>query len=367
MDKEILITSLGFFPNIGGLETHLSDLVTEVAKNKIKCHVLTYQPLTTDIHAKYYEKSKSISIIRLPKFGRFFYNLTNTPFLEFLYLFPGMFLSIPIILLKNPKIKTIHSHGLICGIASVMWSKIFNKKVITTTHSNYTFSNNSVFTIVSKIMFRHSDIILCLSNFSKNEVVQLGIDQNKIHVFRYWIDLETFKPSKEAKRVLSWDGFNLLFVGRLVKEKGIFELLDAKKQLNKKINVHFIGTGPLESIVKASGNRFHGKISQNYIANYYSAADLVIVPSVHDEGYGRVILESLACGTPVVASNRGGISEALDTKCGIKINISPQQIAKTVNYLYDHPIELKKLKSSCRKYAIQNYSSSNASVIINEY
>mgnify|MGYP001600838677 FL=1 len=139
--KEVLIVSIGFSPNLGGIETHFDDLVSALAKRNWKVYVLTYKPITTDVKALSFERrGKNISIFRVPWFGKVFYKLVKKPFLEFIYLTPGLFIALPIFLiLRGKNIRVIHSHGLIAGTVSVFWGKIFGKKVITTTHSIYNF------------------------------------------------------------------------------------------------------------------------------------------------------------------------------------------------------------------------------------
>jgi len=80
-----------------------------------------------------------------------------------------------------------------------------------------------------------------------------------------------------------------------------------------------------------------------------------------------VILESLACGTPVIGSNRGAIPEAMDNTVGKLIEITPENIKKTVDYYYHNPNIVKKLSLSARKYAAKRYSEKNADNIIINY
>ena len=155
-------------------------------------------------------------------------------------------------------------------------------------------------------------------------------------------------------------------------EKGIKELIAAAKLWDKRITLAIAGSGPLESYIKHQTSIinhivFLGKLNQDELPNYYSAADLLIVPSVHEEGFGRVILEALSCGTPVIGANRGAIPEALDESVGRLIEVSPENIKKAVEYFYDHPEELKKLAKNARKYAEKRFSEKNTEMIIRSY
>ena len=326
--KEVLITSIAFSPNVGGIETHFDDLTNALKGRGWKVWVLTYKPITTNVASKIFVRQDGgVTIIRIPWFGGLFYKLVKNPALEFLYLLPGLFFGLPIILLVyGRKIQTIHSHGLVAGFASVFWGKVFGKRVVTTTHSIYHFPKSGLYRSVSKWIFSNSAKVLTLSKQSKNEIKELGIDEKNIEVFTYWVDLNKFKVKSEkrkAKNKIGWGErkFVVLSAGRLMEEKGISELLSAFKKWNKNITLAVAGVGPLETEIRrlASENRnliYLGRVDNDELPDYYNAADLMIVPSTHEEGFGRVILESLACGTPVIGSNRGAIPEAMDTSVG---------------------------------------------------
>ena len=195
-------------------------------------------------------------------------------------------------------------------------------------------------------------------------------------VFTYWIDLKKFNVisnKKQAKRKLGWERkFVVLFVGRLVVEKGILQLLEAVKVWNKNFYVIVCGVGPLgekvrESVDSGLNVMYLGNIEQDELPKIYNAADVTIVPSIHEEGFGRVILESLACGTPVIAANRGAIPEAMDESVGRLIRITPENIKKEVEYFYKNPDKLGKLSKNARKFAEKRYSERNIELIVRSY
>ena len=78
-------------------------------------------------------------------------------------------------------------------------------------------------------------------------------------------------------------------------------------------------------------------------------------------------MESLACGTPVIGSNRGAIPEAMDETVGKLIKVTPQNIRKEVENFYKNPDELKKLSKNARKFAEKNYSDKNIKMITSSY
>lgn len=362
-----------FSPNVGGVETHLDDLVSGLASLGNSVFVLTYQPLQTKASFKIYENKKNITIFRLPWFRGLFYKLVNKPALEFVYLTPLLFVSTPIFLLSiSPEV--IHAHGLIAGFISVFWAKVFSKRVIVSTHSLYQFPSGGAYRNLAKWIFSNADCVLCLSNQSVEEIVSLGVDKQKVKRFTYWVDTNQFKPQNKAtlKSKLNLKGFNVLFVGRLVEAKGIKVLIKAAKKLPKNINILIAGDGPLKEYVESSSKKlsnihFLGRISNTNLPEYYNAADLVIVPSIHEEGFGRVILESLSCGTPVIAANRGAIPEAMDDSVGQIINISAKNIVESIVTLSKNKNKLARLSSNAKIFSSKSYSKKNIEQIIRNY
>lgn len=372
---KILEVSVHFSPSVGGVETHLNDLNSALLKRRHKVFVLTYQPLMTRVSWKFFEKKDDLSILRIPWIPGFFYRLVSKPLLEFLYLSPALFIVFPFVFIWQ-KSDVIHTHGLIAGFLGVFWGKIFGKKVITTTHSLYNFPGKGLYRKFAFWIFNNSNCVLTLSKQSANEIEKLGVNPSKIKVFTYWIDLDKFKSKYTkfmAKKKLKLENkFVALFVGRLVEEKGVLELLKAVKIWNKKINLVVIGTGPLENKVKNRESEiknivYLGKVDNDNLPIYYNAADVVIVPSTHEEGFGRVILESLALGTPVIASNRGAIPEAMDKSVGKLIRVTPENIKDTVEYFYKNQKELKRLSKNARRFVEKRYSEKNAETIIQAY
>lgn len=370
----ILMITIGFRPNVGGIETHFDDFLIAADKRGFQTTVLTYQPVSAKVKGESIEKEKHWIIYRLPIIPGFFYTFVHSPILEFLYLIPGLFFTTPY-LLAQKNYDVIHAHGLISGFVGVFWGKLFRKRVIISTHSIYHFPNGGAYRNFAKYIFSNSDKVLCLSEQSVNEIKQLGIPQERVKKFTYWIDLQKFKPmgKDKIKKQLGWEKrFVILFVGRLIPEKGIRELLKAASKWNKHISLAIAGVGPLEDEIKSYADSFNnililGRVENKNLPRYYTAADALIVPSTHEEGFGRVLLESLACGTPVIAANRGGIIEAINKKVGFLIKITPENIKKVVEYCYTHRVKLEDKSKEARKFAENKFSEKNISAIIQAY
>lgn len=375
MTKTILLLTTPFRPNVGGVETHLDDLIEVGIKKGYKFCILTYQPLITKAHGQTIEKGKGFTVYRMPWIRmNLFLTFVKFPFFEFLYLFPGLFLlGLLFFIFNGSRINIIHAQGLVAGAVGVFLGKIFQKPVIISTHSIYNFPKSGLYPFFVRFLFKSSQRILTLSNQSKREVLSLDIPEDRVSVFTYWINQNIFKPmdKKRARKLLKLkEGYICLFVGRLVAGKGLEELLEASKK-TKDIIFLIVGDGPLRSeVIKMSTQsniKFAGKVDNMKLPTYYNAADVVIVPSTHEEGFGRVILEALSCGLPVIAANRGGIREALSPKVGIFIDVTPNNINKVLMVMLEHPSKLARLAVQARVYAKAHFGEKNAIKILKYY
>ncbi len=377
MEDRVLLLTTPFRPNVGGVETHLDDLINEGVKRGLKFWVLTYQPLVTQARGKYVEKGRGYVVYRLPWLrANLFLLLEKYPILEFIYLFPGLFLmSFVFILFNREKIKVIHSQGLVAGVIGVVWGKLFNKKVLVSTHSIYHFPKFGLYAKFCRILFSGSSHVLALSKQSREEVIRLGVDAGKISTFTYWVNQRIFSPINKLqarkKLGLEKNKFYCLFVGRLVAVKGIKDLIEAAR-VAKKVEFLIVGDGPMADDIRnaqktISNVMFIGRIDNKYLPAYYSSSDVLVVPSTHEEGFGRVIIESLSCGTPVIGSRRGAIVEAMNESVGIFVDVSGRNISKALNKFIRNKSKAKKMRDNARRFAVKNYSSDNIKMITKYY
>jgi glycosyltransferase involved in cell wall biosynthesis len=379
--KTILIITLGYAPNVGGLETHLDNLVNYLTKNGYKLFVLTYQPIQTKARGKRLEKRDNLEIHRVCWFGRGWLNLLEAyPPFALLYLFPGLFISSFIFLCKNYKhIDVVHAQGFICGVIATLLTKIFKKRTILSTHSVYGFGKNTWTSRFLKRIINSFDMVLCLSEQSKQEIVEMGLDERKVKVYTYWVDQSLFVPliKEDCKKKMGCDGkMVVLFVGRLVKSKGLHLLIDIAKRLSlleKNVLFAILGDGLLAEEMEEVARReknivFLGKVNNSELGAYYSAADVFIVPSTSTmEGFPRVVIEALSCSIPVVASAIGCLPETIDSSVGLLCDPSVEDFVEKVLYCYEKPEELERMTKNSREYAIRRYGEKNAGVIESSY
>ncbi len=110
-------------------------------------------------------------------------------------------------------------------------------------------------------------------------------------------------------RLKKHKGFRIAFVGRLIKEKGVQDLLKAVKDLD--VEVVVVGKGPFEQELKKLGGKFVGEKDSAGVRDVLSACDILVNPS-YGEGLPTSVLEAGAMGLPVVATDVGGTSEIIE-------------------------------------------------------
>jgi teichuronic acid biosynthesis glycosyltransferase TuaC len=176
--------------------------------------------------------------------------------------------------------------------------------------------------------------VLTVSRDLASKIEVMGIPAQKITPILNGCDTSVFYPrdQREVRELLGLeqDGCRyLVYVGRLDVNKGLRELIDAMAVLPKseKIKLLLVGSGPAQSELMQRVHqhqmndvvRFVGAVPASNVCYWISAADVVVLPS-YAEGCPNVVLESLASGRPVVASNVGGIPELLTEHSGILVS-----------------------------------------------
>ncbi len=182
----------------------------------------------------------------------------------------------------------------------------------------------------TRTVLRNSDFVVTVCGDLCNKAVAMGAPPNKARAILNGCDLATFHVSDQlaARRKLGVDpeAEAVVYVGRMDLRKGLRELVEASISIHAQrpnLHVYLIGDGPDQPIVQSAidaGNAagyIHRLPSCTFddVAIWMAAADVATLPS-YMEGCPNVVLEALACGRPVVATNVGGIPEILDDSCG---------------------------------------------------
>lgn len=204
--------------------------------------------------------------------------------------------------------------------------KGYVKKVVATVWENVPFNNEGIWGRkgFKKKAIRELDHIIAVTKRAKESLILEGTNPGKITIINPGIDIEKFSPNKKRSKK---DNINILFVGRLEREKGVFELVYAlgnlfkdKKLKKYKLRAAFIGKGPeknkLLNLERRLGiNKFitHKVVSYRNIADEYRQADIFVAPSkttpFWQEQYGMALLEAQASGLAIVTTKSGSIFE----------------------------------------------------------
>jgi len=287
-------------------------------------------------------------------------------------------LTFAIWLIKKEKIDIIHSHWIIPnGLVGAICKKIFGMRHITTAHAGDVFimRNSKKFSRISKFILDNSDKITANSNYTSRAVAELDSSAERtIEVIPMGVDIERFNPKTKINLKNKFNSDYLIFsVGRLVEKKGIKYLVMAMKYIVKKYpdaKLIIGGDGPerknLERLVENLNMRknvtFLGYVKPSELPRYYASSDVFVLPSIETsqgdtEGLGVVILESLASGTPVVASRTGGIPEPIRHKeNGLLSNPKdPRDIAEKIILILSDTSLRKKLSSEGRSYVQKQF------------
>lgn len=175
-------------------------------------------------------------------------------------------------------------------------------------------------------------ILVVSEDLGRVAVRDYDADPARIRAIPNGCDATIFHPRdrNEARAALGIDADAelVVYVGRLVPEKGLRELLDAMATLapqRPKLQLALVGEGPMRAELDAKVAadptlRVHlpGAQGPHEVARWMAASDLVTLPS-YSEGHPNVLVEALACGRPVVATPVGGIPEVVDADCGLLV------------------------------------------------
>ena len=198
---------------------------------------------------------------------------------------------------------------------------------------------------------------IALTHFAKDKFVQAGFPSERIVV------KPNFADSDPGERLGA--GEYAIFIGRLDQTKGTRILPDAWSRLPVKYPLHVVGDGPDRQWMEAQVRElrlseviFRGRLSRAEAIEAVKGARFTIMPSTWYETFGLCIIESFACGTPVLCSRLGAMSELVeDQMTGLHFNPSdPEDLAKKVEWAWNHPSELARMGRVARRKYESDYS-----------
>jgi glycosyltransferase involved in cell wall biosynthesis/predicted metal-dependent phosphoesterase TrpH len=193
------------------------------------------------------------------------------------------------------------------------------------------------------------DVVLASSPASDERLLGLGIDGSKIARWDRGVDLDRFDPRLRTPGLLP-DAVNVLYVGRLTKEKGVELLADAfeaARRRDSRVHLVLAGGGPEEDALKqrlGDSATFLGWLTGTDLAHAYASADVFLFASRTDT-FGQVILESQASGLPVVAVAEGGPTSLIaHNETGLLVKPDANALADAVLSLAGGPLTRERLR-----------------------
>lgn len=248
-------------------------------------------------------------------------------------------------IIRKEQIDVIHSHWIIpSGLVGGICKKAFRGKHILTEHAagmvaleklplkekiaNFILGNSDRITVVSSYI--HERMLNLIQPEMTDDIKNKNI-KNKIEIIPMGVDTVAFKPSKDKNELkIKYDIKSeniLIFIGRLAEKKGISYLIKAMPEIiskNSHTELIICGDGPfrkdMEQLAKRIGLekfvRFTGYVTNKEKVDYLSLSDVLLIPSIVTksgdmEGLPVVMLEGFASGKPIIASNVGGVKDAI--------------------------------------------------------
>lgn len=363
--KILMISNYG--SKIGGAEIYMFNLKEELEKRGYIVKILSSNAYPEKKHFNDYEfkgfNEKSV--------GRIIYYIFNPcsyfelkkilkeskPDVVHLHTISRASASILLCLKNIATVMTVHDYALICPDAIRLLPSLkicnrnFGRCCFECIGKRYYWEEIKYG--VYKKLLKNVDVFIPNSKFvgrilKRNKIRQISKD------FKFGIRLLNYSMIREAS--------NLLYVGRLTKEKGVEYILKAMPAIIKKIlktHLNIVGDGPEKENLKKLSKQlklekhvtFFGQIPNKEIGKYYKESTIAIVPSIWPEPFGLIGPEAMSVGRPVIASNVGGTPEWLeDGKTGYLVEPrNPKQIAEKVIKLLSNRKLMEKMGRNARK------------------
>lgn len=247
--------------------------------------------------------------------------------------------------------EVIHAHWLFpAGHAAVALASEWGVPSVVTAHGSdvhrYPAENRGVARLTRRTL-RRADAVVAVCRALERQIDELAGGEVRTEVVYNGVDTDLFHPPAEGRRAarkrvgLPEAGTGICSVSRLVREKGICELMEAFRHVAQdrpELWLVLVGEGPLREEVRSAAVEhglshrvfLPGGVEHREVATWLRACDVFTLPS-HAEGLPMVVLEAMACGLPVVASRVGGMPEVVDESVGSMV--PPQNVDRLAKAL----------------------------------
>ena len=353
---KILMLTWEYPPRVvGGIARVVYDLSKTLHKDGHDVTVITYREGDTP----YFEDDKGIKVYRVDN-----YMINPNNFIDWiLQLNFNMISKANEIIKEQGNFDVIHAHDWLVAYSAKTLKNSYNIPIVATIHATEAGRNSGIHDEQQRyindtewmLTYEAAEVVVN-SNYMKNELQRLfGLPYDKINVIPNGVNLNLFNGIERDysfRRKYAMDNEKIiLFMGRLVYEKGIQHLISAMPKILEGYHdskLVICGKGGMEdelrNQVKAMGidNKvyFAGYMKGKDVQRMYKAADVAVFPSTY-EPFGIVALEAMLSEKPIVVSDIGGLNEIVDhKKNGMKAYCgNPNSIADSIlEVLYDHKL-----------------------------
>jgi glycosyltransferase involved in cell wall biosynthesis len=348
-DLSVMMLTWEFPPRIiGGISPHVYYLSKSLARNGAKVYVVTCDFPGAPQH----EVVDGVQVLRIDS-----YKNPSPDFATWVYLMNVNMQKEAAALVNSlgGKIDVFHAHDWLVATAGIGLKHVFRKPLFATMHSTEIGRRNGIHFDYERMIHEteawltyEAWKVICCSDYMVSHVRwAFGLPEDKLVMVPNGVNTEVYAGHGEDLREFR-SKFALpeekivLFVGRLVYEKGVHVLVNAVPKVLEKANAKFIIVGngymkeQLSGLVKSMGLvhkvLFTGFVDDETLRKLQRCADVSVVPSLF-EPFGIVALEAMAARSPVVVSDTGGLSEIVEHDIsGVKVYVNnPDSLAWGIN------------------------------------
>ena len=319
---------------IGGISPHIYFLSKHLAQQDVKVYVITCDFPDAPTH----EVVDGVEVYRIDS-----YKNPAPDFATWVYLMNMNMQRETAVLMKKigGKIDIIHAHDWLVANAGIGLKHIFRKPLLVTMHSTEMGRRNGLHTTAERMIHEteawltyEAWKVICCSDYMVSHVRYVfGLPNDKLVMVPNGVNTQSYEGENDAavfrSRFALPEEKIVLFVGRLVYEKGVHILINAVPQVLSQVNAKFIivGSGYMKeqllNIVRSMGLEhkvlFEGFMDEPTLHKLQRCADVSVVPSLF-EPFGIVALEAMAANSPIVVSDTGGLSEIVEHDVtGVKV------------------------------------------------
>ncbi|BAI60216.1 putative glycosyltransferase [Methanocella paludicola SANAE] len=363
--KVCLVNAL-FHPFSGGVEKHMLELSRELVKQDVDVTIVTARIEGTPA----YEEMDGVKVHRVPCLS------VKVP-----GLYPPPFVMSPFFALYLKRLDDengfdiihLQNRFFVDFDTAALYARLKKKPFMMTIHNARPLGISLPISVfgsaydwaIGRWPFAMADRIIAVSEWVKYDIARYRIDERKIVPVHNGINVGSFRPTAatNVRKQYGIDGPMLLFVGRMITQKGVPYLIDAMPLVLEKhpdTKLLLVGRGnALESLKKKVGAMgleksviFSGYMTEDMLKETYGTCDMFVLPSVW-EVLPIAILEAMSSSKPVVCTNAGGNAELVkDGYNGYVVPMrSPEALADRINDLLDDPEKMKSMGCAGRRRA----------------